>query len=80
MCEFEEFLRIWRFRHARMVERMIGLRVGTGGSSGVEYLDATAFRYRIFTELFRARSFLIPRALLPDLEDPDLYGFAKDAR
>lgn len=80
LCEFEERLRIWRFRHARMVERMIGLRVGTGGSSGVEYLDATAFRYRIFDELFQARSFLVPRALLPDLQDPGAYAFAKDAR
>ena len=42
LLDFEEQLRIWRFRHARMVERMIGLRVGTGGSSGVDYLDATA--------------------------------------
>ncbi|MGQ0613184.1 MAG: tryptophan 2,3-dioxygenase [Planctomycetaceae bacterium] len=80
ICEFEEYFRLWRFRHARMVERLIGLRVGTGGSSGVDYLDATAMRYRLYPELFRARSFLVPRALLPDLENPGRYGFAKDAR
>ena len=79
LLEFEELLRRWRFRHARMVERMIGLRVGTGGSSGVDYLDATAgSRYRIFTVILRARSFLIPRRLLPDLRDPGRYGFARD--
>jgi tryptophan 2,3-dioxygenase len=77
LLEFEEQLRIWRFRHARMVERMIGLRVGTGGSSGVEYLDATAGeRYRIFTPILEARSFLIPRRMLPDLKHPERYGFA----
>ena len=77
LLEFEELWRMWRFRHARMVERMIGLRMGTGGSSGVEYLDKTAGdRYRIFTPILRARSFLLPPRLLPALSDPDRYGFA----
>ncbi len=77
LLEFEELWRMWRFRHARMVERMIGLRMGTGGSSGVEYLDATAGdRYRIFTPILRARSYLLPPRLLPKLSDPDRYGFA----
>ncbi len=78
LLEFEAQLRLWRFRHARMVERMIGLRVGTGGSSGVEYLDATAGeRYRIFTPILEARSFLLPRVMLPDLKNPERYGFAR---
>ncbi|MEM8883646.1 MAG: tryptophan 2,3-dioxygenase family protein [Planctomycetota bacterium] len=78
LLEFEEQLRLWRFRHARMVERMIGLRVGTGGSSGVQYLDATAGeRYRIFTPILEARSFLIPRRMLADLQNPERYGFAQ---
>ncbi|MHC4849342.1 MAG: tryptophan 2,3-dioxygenase family protein [Planctomycetota bacterium] len=77
LLEFEEQLRLWRFRHARMVERMIGLRVGTGGSSGVQYLDATAGEcYRIFTPILEARSFLVPRRMLPDLQQPERYGFA----
>jgi len=79
LLEFEELWRLWRFRHARMVERMIGLRVGTGGSSGVDYLDATAGnRYRIFTVILESRSFLVPRRLLPDLRDRRRYGFARD--
>jgi tryptophan 2,3-dioxygenase len=78
LLEFESQLRLWRFRHARMVERMIGLRVGTGGSSGVQYLDATAGeRYRIFTPILEARSFLLPRVMLPDLKNPERYGFAR---
>jgi tryptophan 2,3-dioxygenase len=77
LLEFEELLRRWRFRHARMVERMIGLRVGTGGSSGVDYLDATAGgRYRIFTVILQSRSFLAPRRMLPDLREPGRYAFA----
>jgi tryptophan 2,3-dioxygenase len=77
LLEFEELLRRWRFRHARMVERMIGLRVGTGGSSGVDYLDSTAGdRYRIFTVILESRSFLLPRRMLQDLKDPSRYGFA----
>jgi tryptophan 2,3-dioxygenase len=72
---YEEALRIFRFRHARMVERMIGLRVGTGGSTGVEYLDETARRHRIFGELLTAQSFLLPRERLPPVPHPDLLGF-----
>jgi len=78
-CEFDQWFRIWRFRHARMVERMIGVRVGTGGSSGVGYLDATAKAYRIFHDLMQARSFLLPADLLPPLENPGRFDFAKDA-
>jgi tryptophan 2,3-dioxygenase len=72
---YEEALRIFRFRHARMVERMIGLRVGTGGSTGVEYLDETARRHRIFGELLTAQSFLLPRERLPPIPQPDLLRF-----
>jgi len=79
LLDCEEHLRLWRFRHARMVERMIGLRIGTGGSSGVDYLDATAgSRYRVFTPILQARSFLLPRRMLPDLDRPERYGFASD--
>ena len=74
---FDEWFRIWRFRHARMVERIIGPRVGTGGSSGVDYLDSTV-RASIFPELLHSRAFLVPADLLPPLSDPDRYGFAKD--
>jgi len=57
IVELEEHLVLWRTRHARMVERIIGRRPGTGGSSGVDYLDATAC-IRIFPELWAARGLL----------------------
>ncbi len=68
-------LLLWRNRHARMVERMIGGRVGTGGSSGVDYLDKTS-TIRNFTDLWAVRTVLLPKADLPPLENPEFYGFA----
>lgn len=75
VVELETGLVLFRTRHARMVERVIGRRLGTGGSSGVDYLDRTA-RNRIFTELWTVRTMLLPRADLPDLERREEYGFA----
>jgi tryptophan 2,3-dioxygenase len=56
-----------------MVERVIGRRVGTGGSSGVDYLDQTQ-KYRVFRDLWAIRSVLLPKEALPPLKDPHLYG------
>lgn len=76
IVETEEQLVIWRHRHARMVERLIGRRVGTGGSGGVDYLDKTG-RYRVFKDLWSVRTLLLPAARLPDVQDPGFYGFAE---
>ncbi len=75
VVEMEEHLLLWRNRHARMVERLIGRRVGTGGSDGVDYLDQTS-RYRVFTDLWAVRTVLLPKDALPPLDRPELYGFA----
>ena len=72
----EQSFVIFRQRHARMVERVIGRRTGTGGSAGVEYLDQTALRYRIFREVWAARTLLIRRAELPAVERAEVYDFA----
>jgi tryptophan 2,3-dioxygenase len=77
VVEMEELFVLWRTRHARMVERVIGRRVGTGGSSGVDYLDETA-RYRIFPELWAVRTLLLPRAILPPLQKPEVYSFTAE--
>ena len=47
----------WRHDHARMVERIIGKRTGTGGPVELTTLDATA-RYRIFKDLWEVRTIL----------------------
>ena len=76
IVESEELMVLFRTRHARMVERVIGRRAGTGGSSGVDYLDRTT-RYRIFTELWAVRTVLLPKSDLPPLRNADAYGFAR---
>jgi tryptophan 2,3-dioxygenase len=72
VVEMEEQLVLWRTRHARMVERMIGRRFGTGGSAGVSYLDVTT-QYRIFSEFWTVRTLLLPRELLPPLLNREIY-------
>ncbi|HZU83226.1 MAG TPA: tryptophan 2,3-dioxygenase family protein [Polyangiaceae bacterium] len=76
LTSFEQAFVTFRQRHARMVERMIGRRTGTGGSAGVEYLDATATKYRVFHELWAVRTLLVRATDLPPVEHPERYGFA----
>jgi tryptophan 2,3-dioxygenase len=71
----EQSMLLFRSSHARMVERMIGRRMGTGGSSGVDYLDATT-KYRVFVDLWAVRTMLVKREALPDVEQAGFYGFA----
>ena len=70
----EQAFVIFRQRHARMVERVIGRRTGTGGSAGVDYLDQTALRYRIFRDVWAVRTLLIREAALPAVERPAAYA------
>jgi tryptophan 2,3-dioxygenase len=67
VLELEQSMLIWRQRHARMVERVIGRRSGSGGSAGVDYLDQTALRYRVFTDLWAVRSLLLRKAGVPPI-------------
>lgn len=50
-----------------MVHRMIGTKVGTGGSSGYWYLKSAIERSRVFVDLGNLCTFLIPRKVLPPL-------------
>lgn len=63
LCEFlielDEQLMLWRFRHVQMVERMIGMKKGTGGSLGVPYLEST-LKKKYFPELWSARTQMSP--------------------
>ncbi len=71
----EQSFTIFRQRHARMVERIIGRRTGTGGSAGVDYLDQTALKYRIFRDVWAVRTLLLRRDALPELEQAEYYDF-----
>jgi len=75
LVTLEQAMVIWRQRHARMVERMIGRRIGTGGSGGVDYLDRTALRYRVFEDVWAVRTILLRRDLVPALEHEEDYQF-----
>jgi tryptophan 2,3-dioxygenase len=75
LVELEQRFVIFRQRHARMVERIIGRRVGTGGSSGVDYLDSTALKYRIFRDLWAIRTLQVRHAAAPSLAHPEFYDF-----
>jgi tryptophan 2,3-dioxygenase len=57
----------WRGRHISMVQRMIGTRIGTGGSSGAGYLQAAMEKHSIFKDLGQLNSFLVHRRKLPEL-------------
>ena len=69
LMDMDETLAIWRMRHALMVSRMLGRKVGTGGSSGFDYLRATADKHRAYNDLFSIATFLIPRSALPPLPE-----------
>jgi tryptophan 2,3-dioxygenase len=78
LLEIDEQLSTWRHRHMNMVHRMIGTRIGTGGSSGKDYLKAAADKHYIFKEIAQLTSFLIERRRLPELpkEVERKLGFA----
>ncbi|HEY0354843.1 MAG TPA: tryptophan 2,3-dioxygenase family protein [Flavisolibacter sp.] len=67
LLEIDEQLSTWRHRHMNMVHRMIGTRIGTGGSSGKDYLKSAADKHYIFKEIAQLSSFLIERRKLPVL-------------
>lgn len=59
----------WRYRHALMVHRMIGAKMGTGGSSGHKYLKDASDKHKIFQDLNNLATFFIPKSALPKLPD-----------
>lgn len=69
IIELDKLVSLWRFRHTLMVSRMIGMRVGTGGSSGHDYLMQTAIRQRVFDDLTSLSSFLVPSDVTPELPE-----------
>ncbi|MDD1612575.1 MAG: tryptophan 2,3-dioxygenase [Methylococcaceae bacterium] len=67
LMDLDEQLTHWRSSHALMAQRMLGSKIGTGGSSGHEYLKSTISGKRLFADLFNLSTYLIPRSLLPAL-------------
>ncbi|HEY0781318.1 MAG TPA: tryptophan 2,3-dioxygenase family protein, partial [Thermoanaerobaculia bacterium] len=57
LVDLDEGLQEWRYRHVKMVQRTIGMKRGTGGSAGVEYLKSTLFA-PLFPDLWTIRASL----------------------
>ncbi len=57
LVDLDEGIQEWRYRHVKMVQRTIGMKIGTGGSAGVEYLKNTLFK-PLFPDLWTIRTAL----------------------
>ncbi|XP_039960564.1 tryptophan 2,3-dioxygenase [Bactrocera neohumeralis] len=70
LMDIDSLITKWRYNHVIMVQRMIGSQqLGTGGSSGYQYLRSTlSDRYKVFLDLFNLSTFLIPRDAIPPLD------------
>ncbi|CAD7926834.1 unnamed protein product [Amoebophrya sp. A25] len=80
LMEIDQNFSVWRAKHASMAHRMIGMKIGTGGTSGVEYLNKAATENKAFKDLWQLSTFLLPSGALPELPPSLRYriGFLHD--
>ncbi len=69
LIEIDHLLSNWRHQHLIMVRRMIGMRVGTGNTSGAGYLEGALNRHYVYRDLSGLATYLIERKNLPKLPD-----------
>ena len=67
LVDMDQLLTSWRYRHSLLVFRMIGVKIGTGGSAGHGYLKKTAEKHSIFRDISNLSTYIIPRSSLPEL-------------
>lgn len=67
LIEIDHQMSNWRHRHFIMVRRMIGMRVGTGNTSGTGYLEGALNSHYIFRDLSSLSTYIIERKRLPQL-------------
>ena len=67
LIDIDNLMNKWRYGHANLAQRMIGFKIGTGGSSGHSYLSKTLEKHKIFDDLTNLSTYLIPRSSLPSL-------------
>jgi tryptophan 2,3-dioxygenase len=67
IMDIDENFTTWRYRHALLAQRMLGTKIGTGGSSGHQYLKRAADTNRVFVDLFNLSTYLIPRSRRPKI-------------
>ncbi|XP_062394416.1 NACHT, LRR and PYD domains-containing protein 3-like isoform X2 [Sardina pilchardus] len=72
LMDIDALMSKWRYHHVCMVHRMIGSKMGTGGTQGYRYLRSTVSdRYRVFVDLCNLATFLVPRHWVPKLTSCD---------
>lgn len=69
LLDMDELFTTWRYRHALMAQRMIGTKIGTGGSSGAQYLKDATEKHKVFGDFLKLTTFLIPRSKLPRIPE-----------
>ncbi len=69
LIDIDENFTSWRHRHSMMAHRMLGTKIGTGGTSGQDYLKKAADKNRVYLDLFNLSTYMIPKAALPKLPE-----------
>jgi tryptophan 2,3-dioxygenase len=67
LIDIDENFTMWRYRHALMALRMLGKKIGTGGSSGHQYLKDATEKHKVFSDFFALTTYFLPRSQVPDL-------------
>jgi len=67
LINIDQLFTSWRNRHRLLVFRMIGVKIGTGGSTGHAYLKKTADKHSVFRDIANLSTYIIPRSSLPEL-------------
>ena len=70
LIDIDENFTSWRHRHSMMAHRMLGTKIGTGGTSGQDYLKKAADQNRVYLDLFNLSTYMLPKAALPHLPEP----------
>jgi len=69
LIDIDQSLNSWRYNHALLAQRMIGTKIGSGGSSGSKYLTKTLEKHSIFDDYANLSTYLIPKSALPKLPE-----------
>jgi len=67
LIDIDQSLNAWRYGHALLAQRMIGTKIGSGGSSGSKYLKRTLEKHSVFDDYVNLSTYLIPKSELPVL-------------
>ncbi|MEN9685711.1 MAG: hypothetical protein RLZZ28_1497 [Bacteroidota bacterium] len=69
LIEIDHLMSSWRHKHLIMVRRMIGMRVGTGNTSGAGYLEGALSKHYVYRDISSLSTYLIERKKMPKLPE-----------